>query len=156
MDPKAAKLMPIPPCRDDEYREVAWATENVGEPFKPVWINRPKVKGHFVKVDLNYCGICHSDVHLGNNELGGAMFPMVPGHELVGRVAEVGPDVTTVAVGDIVGVGVIIDSCLDCHTCNEGEENYCENGRSTMTYNTMKGRYEQFGKKSHFLGNPET
>ena len=95
-------------------------------------------------------------MHVGENALGGAIFPMVPGHEMIGKVTHVGPDVTTVSVGDNVGVGVMIDSCLDCRRCDDGEENYCENGKCTLTYNTMKGRYEQYGKHSHFLGNPET
>lgn len=140
--PAPPKQMPIPQARNDEYREVAWAKPAFGAPFEPIWINRPKVQGQFVKLEMLFCGICHSDLHNGDNDMGGAMFPMVPGHELIGRVAEIGPEVTTVKVGDQVGVGVIIDSCLDCQMCNEGEENYCENGRFTHTYNTMKGKYE--------------
>jgi len=150
------KDMPIPAARDDEYREVAWAKPNPTDKFVPVFINRPKVNGHFVKFDMKYCGICHSDLTLGSNDLGNAMYPLVPGHELCGIVSDVGDKVTKVKVGDKVGVGCMIDACLDCQTCNDGDEMLCENGGSTHTYNTMKGKYEALGKTSHFLGNPET
>ena len=156
IDIQAPKQIDIPQAQDDEYREVAWAKARFGQSFEPIWINRPKVSGSFVKFEMLFCGICHSDLHLGNNDLGGSMYPIVPGHELIGKVTEVGPDVTKVKIGDRVGVGCIIDSCLDCQTCHDGEENYCENGGSTHTYNTLKGKYEQFGKKSHFLGNKDT
>ena len=146
----------IPAPREDEYQEIAWAKPSVEGNFEPVMINRPKVAGAFVKFDMKYCGICHSDVHLGLNELGGCMYPIVPGHELVGVVSEIGPEVTNVKVGDEVGVGCCIDACLDCEMCGGGEENYCDNGGQTHTYNTLKGKYEAFGKKSHFLGNPLT
>jgi len=83
------------------------------------------------------------------------MYPCVPGHELCGTVTEVGPDVTKVKVGDNVGVGCIIDSCLDCEMCKIGDEMLCENGGSTHTYNTMKGKYEALGKTSHVNGNKD-
>ena len=112
--------------------------------------------GQFVKFDIHFCGVCHSDVHIGGNELSGCMYPCVPGHEMIGIVSEVGPDVKNVKVGDRVGVGCSIDACLDCRSCDQGEEPYCEAGGHTHTYNTLKGKYEAFGKKSHFLGNPST
>jgi uncharacterized zinc-type alcohol dehydrogenase-like protein len=71
---------------------------------------------------MKYSGICHSDCHIGKNDLGDAIFPMVPGHELIGTVTEVGAKVTKVKVGDNVGVGVIKDSCLDCGQCKIGDE----------------------------------
>jgi len=119
---ETAIQMDIPECRDDEYREVAWGIPTFGSKFQPIWINRPKVGDWDVKFEMHYCGICHSDCHLGLNHLGGAMYPMVPGHELVGVVTEVGSKVTKVAVGDKVGVGCIIDSCLECGTCHGGDE----------------------------------
>jgi len=137
----------IPAAQDDEYREVAWAIPKFGEPFAPVWINRPKVGDKDVKFELKYCGICHSDCHLGLNHLGGSMYPIVPGHELIGTVTEVGAGVTKVKVGDNVGVGVIKDSCLDCPTCKAGDEQYCQKGH-THTYNSMKTH--------HVRGNPDT
>lgn len=158
MDIPAAQCIdkPIPACRDDEYREVAWGITEKGGKFAPIWINRPKPTGEFVKFEITHCGICHSDCHLGSNECCfiPSIFPMVPGHELVGVVTEVGDKVTKVKVGDNIGVGTLVDACLDCSMCLEDkEEQYCEMDGYTHTYNTMKGQY---GEKSHFLGNPDT
>ncbi len=139
----------VPECGDNEYREVAWGIDDKEAKFKPMWINRPKVGDFDVKFEMKYCGICHSDVHLGLNHLGGSIYPMVPGHELVGTVVEVGPKVTKVKVGDNVGVGCIIDSCLACDSCHQGDEQYCEKGGNTHTYNSMK----TYG---HVGGNQET
>jgi uncharacterized zinc-type alcohol dehydrogenase-like protein len=139
----------IPPCGDNEYREVAWGIPKFGEKFCPMWINRPVVGDYDVKFEMKYCGICHSDCHLGLNHLGGSMYPMVPGHELCGTVVEVGSKVTSVKVGDNVGVGCIIDSCLNCNSCHSGNEQYCENGGSTHTYNSEKTH-------GHIGGNPDT
>lgn len=85
-------------------------------------INRPKVGDYDVKFELMFCGICHSDCHMGLNHLGGAIYPIVPGHELAGTVVEIGSKVSKVKVGDNVGVGCIIDSCLDCELCKRGDE----------------------------------
>jgi len=116
------KDMPIPAPQDDEFEEVAWGIEKAGEAFKKLTINRPKTGPHDVKVDLEFCGICHTDVHVALNELGGSMYPMVPGHELVGTVVEVGANVTKVKVGDRVGYGCIADGCMDCNACKRSEE----------------------------------
>ena len=91
-----------------------------------------------VKMEMKFCGVCHSDVHLGHNDFGGTIFPLVPGHELIGTVVEIGPKVTKVKIGDNVGVGVMIDSCLDCEACKDGDECYCINGGFTHTYNSTK------------------
>jgi uncharacterized zinc-type alcohol dehydrogenase-like protein len=151
VDPHAASAiqMDIPECGDNEYKEVAWGIQKYGEKFSPMWINRPKVGEFDVKFEMKYCGVCHSDCHLGLNHLGGSMFPMVPGHELCGTVVEVGAKVTKVKVGDNVGVGCIADSCLNCDTCKGGDEQYCENGGNTHTYNSMKTH-------GHIGGNQET
>jgi len=114
--------MKVPINRKDEYREVAWAKPTPGGKFTPIWINRPHAEGHFVKFDILYCGVCHSDVHIGENELGNAMFPCVPGHECVGIVTEIGRDVTRHFPGERVGIGPIIDSCLNCQPCADGTE----------------------------------
>lgn len=147
--PEFPKSIPIPPVSDNEYREVAWGVENFGEKFKPLWINKPKVGDYDIKFELKYCGICRSDVHEVNNDLNDAIFPMVPGHELIGTVLEIGSKVTKVKVGDNVGVGVIKDSCLECDNCNDDDEQYCEKGNSIHTYNSMK-------KYTHIGGNPDT
>ena len=120
--PPLSKDMPVPPAQADEYREIAWAKPSLEKGFEPIFINRPKPTGKFVKFEMKYCGICHTDIHMSMGELGPAMCPVVPGHELCGVVTEVGSDVTKFKVGDKVGVGCIIDSCLDCEMCGEGDE----------------------------------
>lgn len=95
-----------------------------------------------------FCGVCHSDVSLGLNHLHNCIYPIVPGHELVGKVVEIGSKVTKVKVGDGIGVGCISDACLDCKTCEFGDEQYCLGGKSVHTYNDKK-RYNHIG------GNPE-
>lgn len=87
-----------------------------------------------VVIEILYCGVCHSDVHNVRNDWGNAQYPMVPGHEIVGRVLEVGPEVTRFKAGDRVGVGCMVESCRHCGACGKGWEQYCENG-ATYTYN---------------------
>ncbi|MBS0875833.1 MULTISPECIES: NAD(P)-dependent alcohol dehydrogenase [unclassified Tatumella] len=87
-----------------------------------------------VSIDILYCGVCHSDLHMARNEWGVSHYPLVPGHEIVGRVRETGAAVSRYQPGDIVGVGVMVDSCGDCQFCQQHEEQYCEQG-FTPTYN---------------------
>ena len=144
-----SEFIAIPPCGENEYREVAWGIENDGSGIAPIWVNKPKVGENDVKIEMKFCGVCHTDCHMGLNHLGGAIYPMVPGHELVGTVVEVGDKVTKVKVGDNAGVGCIIDSCLACEMCAAGDEQYCELGGHTHTYNSKK----TYG---HIGGNPDT
>jgi uncharacterized zinc-type alcohol dehydrogenase-like protein len=88
-----------------------------------------------VQMDILYCGICHSDLHQVRNDFGGSTYPMVPGHEIVGKVTAVGADVTRFKAGDIAAVGCIVDSCRECPQCRHDFEQYCENG-TTYSYNT--------------------
>jgi uncharacterized zinc-type alcohol dehydrogenase-like protein len=81
-----------------------------------------------VVIDIQYCGVCHSDIHQVRDEWGGSIFPMVPGHEIVGTVSAVGSDVTRFKPGDLAGVGVMVDSCRECASCKRGLEQYCEKG----------------------------
>lgn len=104
------------------------------KPMEPIDITRRAVGDHDVEIDIAYCGVCHSDLHQARAEWGGTMFPCVPGHEIVGHVSAVGSDVTGFKVGDTVGVGCLVDSCQHCASCDEGLEQYCENG-FTGTYN---------------------
>src|SRR5436305_13656742 len=87
-----------------------------------------------VLIEIQYCGVCHSDIHQVRNEWGESMFPMVPGHEIVGRVAQVGDAVSKLKRGDTAAVGVIIGSCRICSSCKASEEQYCEKG-ALPTYN---------------------
>jgi uncharacterized zinc-type alcohol dehydrogenase-like protein len=89
---------------------------------------------HDVAIDILFCGVCHSDVHQARDEWSGAIFPMVPGHEIVGRVSQVGKGVAKYAVGDLVGVGCMVDSCRACEPCKTGTEQFCEKGVA-FTYN---------------------
>ncbi|MDN8555517.1 NAD(P)-dependent alcohol dehydrogenase [Citrobacter werkmanii] len=89
-----------------------------------------------VVIDILYSGVCHSDIHNAYNDWGGAKYPMVPGHEIIGRVVYVGKSVTKFAVGDLAGVGCMVDSCQHCSACKQGLEQYCEEG-NTLTYNDI-------------------
>lgn len=88
-----------------------------------------------VVIDILYCGVCHTDIHYVNNDWGGSIFPLVPGHEIIGRVVTVGQGVTRFKPGDHVGVGCMVDSCQKCAACRQGLEQYCEQG-PTFTYNS--------------------
>jgi alcohol dehydrogenase (NADP+) len=87
-----------------------------------------------VQIEILYCGVCHSDIHTARNEWHGSVYPVIPGHEIVGRVTKVGANVTKFREGDLAGVGCMVDSCRTCASCQEGFEQYCENG-FTGTYN---------------------
>lgn len=108
---------------------------------------RRALRANDIAFDIAYAGICHSDIHQVREEWGPSIYPMVPGHEIVGTVREIGADVTKFKVGDLVGVGVFIDSCRTCSSCQNGLQQYCENG-NTGTYNS----YERDGVTIAFGG----
>lgn len=97
---------------------------------------RRAVGPHDVLIEILYCGVCHSDIHTARNEWGRTNYPIVPGHEIVGKITEVGAHVTRFKAGDLAGVGCFVDSCRECSSCKEGLEQYCEKG-STGTYNSI-------------------
>jgi uncharacterized zinc-type alcohol dehydrogenase-like protein len=104
--------------------------------LKKYEFERAEAKAHEVEIDVLYCGVCHSDVHQVKNEWSNTVYPCVPGHEIVGRVTKVGPAVRKHAVGDLVGVGCMIDSCGQCESCQHGDQNYCLAPNSWLaTYN---------------------
>ena len=104
--------------------------------LKPVQFERQEAGAHEVEIEVLYCGVCHSDIHQAKNEWSNTVYPCVPGHEIVGRITRVGAHVSKHAVGDLVGVGCMIDSCRQCQPCSEGDENYCESPNSWLaTYN---------------------
>ena len=115
----------------------AYAAQQATTPLAPWNFNRRDPGPHDVQFDILYCGVCHSDLHQIRDEWGGAIFPMVPGHEIVGRVTKVGDKVTRFKPGDLAAVGCLVDSCRHCDPCKEGLEQYCENG-STGTYNSLE------------------
>jgi uncharacterized zinc-type alcohol dehydrogenase-like protein len=112
----------------------AWAAASATEPLAPIQIPRRELGPDDVAIDIEFCGICHSDVHTARNEWHATSYPVVPGHEIVGRVAAVGSEVTRHAVGQRVGVGCMVGSCGKCESCLDGEQNYCLRG-AVMTYN---------------------
>jgi uncharacterized zinc-type alcohol dehydrogenase-like protein len=107
----------MPATQSDEYQEVAWAVPKFGEKFEPIHINRANAAPGMVKFKMLFCGICHTDMHSVNGDFGKGQYPRVPGHELLGEVVEIGQGVSKVQVGDHVGVGCFIDSCLKCEHC---------------------------------------
>ncbi len=111
-----------------------YAASAAKQPLMPSTIERRDVGPNDVQIDILFSGICHSDIHQAREEWGKAIFPMVPGHEIVGRVAKVGAKVTKVKVGDLAGVGCMVDSCGDCTMCHEDHEQFCERGNAA-TYN---------------------
>ncbi|TXH23315.1 MAG: NAD(P)-dependent alcohol dehydrogenase [Chitinophagaceae bacterium] len=114
----------------------AYATHHAKDDLKPFVIDRRSVLEDDVLIDILYCGICHSDIHTARSEWGPANYPVVPGHEIIGRVMQVGEKVLNFKVGDLVGVGCMVDSCQHCNSCHDGLEQYCEN-KATYTYNSV-------------------
>ena len=103
-------------------------------PLAPFNFERREVRPQDVQIEILYCGVCHSDLHQARNEWKGSTYPIVPGHEIVGRVTKVGAEVTKFKAGDLAGVGVMVDSCRECDNCRKGLEQYCRIG-NTETYN---------------------
>jgi uncharacterized zinc-type alcohol dehydrogenase-like protein len=125
----------------------AYAAPSAKAALAPWSIERREPGPHDVLIDILYCGVCHSDIHQARDEWGGSIFPMVPGHEIIGPVAKVGGQVKKWKPGHIVGVGCFVDSCRRCEACRAGEEQYCEPGM-TLTYNG----YERDGKTPTYGG----
>jgi uncharacterized zinc-type alcohol dehydrogenase-like protein len=115
-------------------KTAAYAAVLAKSPLTPYTIERREPGPREVLIDILYCGICHSDIHQVRDEWGNSIFPMVPGHEIVGTVAQAGEKVERWKKGDIVGVGCFVDSCRQCEACRDGEEQFCEQG-ATFTYN---------------------
>ena len=105
------------------------------KPLEAMQIERRRPGQHDVQIDIAYCGVCHSDLHQVRAEWQGTLYPCVPGHEIVGHVSAVGGEVSRFRVGDTVGVGCMVNSCQHCPSCDEGLEQYCENG-FVATYNS--------------------
>jgi len=112
----------------------ALSAPSAGAPFDTTTIPRRDLREHDVLIEIKFCGICHSDIHQVKDEWGGSIFPMVPGHEIAGIVAQVGSGVEQLSPGDRVGVGCLVDSCGECEYCQAGEEQFCTKG-AVPTYN---------------------
>ena len=111
-----------------------YAAHSATDTLAPFSFERREPGPQDVQFEILYCGVCHSDLHQVRNEWHGTTYPIVPGHEIVGRVTKVGDQVTKFAVGDLAGVGCLVDSCRECNNCKKGLEQYCYNG-ATGTYN---------------------
>lgn len=114
-----------------------FAAHTATDRLAPYQFERRDPRADDVEIEILYCGVCHSDVHQVRNEWGNSIYPMVPGHEIVGRVTRVGNKVKKFKKGDLAGVGCLVDSCRDCDNCREGLEQYCEKG-SVGTYNSLE------------------
>lgn len=142
-----------------------YATEHSFSRLKPYAFERPDPGPNDVEIEVLYCGVCHTDIHQAKNEFGNTTYPCMPGHEMTGRVRSVGSAVTRHAVGDLVGIGCMVDSCRQCEPCRAGEENYCEGTNCFLaTYNgptipaqmavtgeNMYGRDNTFGGYSNVM-----
>jgi alcohol dehydrogenase (NADP+) len=132
----------------------AYAAQSATTPLEPITIQRRDVRPDDVAIDILFCGVCHSDLHQARSEWDGTLFPCVPGHEIVGRVAAVGDQVTKFAVGDLVGVGCMVDSCGHCPSCQASEEQFCETTGFVGTYNgpdTILGGHTFGGYSDHIV-----
>lgn len=114
----------------------AFGTTSTAQALGPMQITRRNTGANDVAIDIAYCGVCHSDIHQARNEWGNSIFPMVPGHEIVGLVTEVGAEVKRFKVGDKVGVGCLVDSCRECLDCRDHLEQFCS--RPIFTYNCLE------------------
>lgn len=110
-----------------------YAAHKAGSTLEPYIFERRSLRNNDIAMDVLYCGVCHSDLHMARNDWGMSVYPLVPGHEIVGRVTNVGSDVTKYKIGDTVAVGCMVDSCQECDQCDDGEEQYCREGM-TPTY----------------------
>ena len=113
----------------------AWGTAAPESGLSPLTIERRTLRDEDVAIDIAYCGVCHSDLHVARNDWGRSTYPFVPGHEIVGTVRDIGKGVSKFKVGDRVAIGTVVDSCRTCDSCEDGEENYCREG-VTGTYNS--------------------
>ena len=116
----------------------AYAAQDATTPLAPWTIDRRNTKPTDVQIDIKYCGVCHSDLHFAKNDWGMTIYPVVPGHEIVGVVSAVGSDVTKFKVGDLAGIGCLVDSCRECDNCKHGQEQYCNGTGGVFSYNGME------------------
>ncbi|WP_372919444.1 NAD(P)-dependent alcohol dehydrogenase [Salegentibacter sp.] len=113
----------------------AYGAQSSDADLEALKIERREITADDVKIDIEYCGVCHSDIHQVRNDWKNSKYPVIPGHEIIGRVTQVGENVKNFKEGDLVGVGCMVDSCQECDSCKEDLEQYCENG-ATLTYNS--------------------
>lgn len=131
----------------------AYAAQSATEPLAPFSFERRALRPNDVAIDILYCGVCHTDLHVSRNDWGGSVYPCVPGHEIVGRVTAVGSEVSKYVAGDAVAVGCLVDSCQNCRHCHDDEEQYCVES-PTATYGSSDrntGENTLGGYSSHIV-----
>lgn len=138
--------------QQDTHNAVGYAARDESGHLSPFHFTRRQLTDEDVRIQVTYCGVCHSDYHQIKNEWKGSNYPMVPGHEIVGIITEVGKGVKDYKVGDRAGIGCLVDSCRSCHPCRNHEENYCEKGM-VQTYNGVHpdGTATQGGYSTHIV-----
>ncbi|WP_174273542.1 NAD(P)-dependent alcohol dehydrogenase [Sphingomonas bacterium] len=132
----------------------SYAVQSPSDPFAPFSFDRRDLQPDDIGIDILFCGVCHSDLHTARGEWPGTQYPCVPGHEIVGRISGVGSAVTGFEVGDLAGVGCMVDSCGDCASCDASEEQYCEKTGFVGTYNgpdSVLGGYTFGGYSDHIV-----
>lgn len=138
-------------------KTIGYAAHSTDAHMVPYHFERRELRANDVAIEILYSGICHSDIHTVNGDWGPQHYPLVPGHEIVGRVIAVGADVTSFKVGDRAAVGCMVDSCQSCKHCDHGEEQYCSNGM-TPTYGApdrISGEITQGGYSKHIVAREE-
>ncbi|WP_226703801.1 NAD(P)-dependent alcohol dehydrogenase [Microbulbifer elongatus] len=134
-------------------KTIGYAAQSAGDTLAPWEFERRDLRPNDVAMEVLYCGICFTDIHQVQDDWGWGIFPMVPGHEIVGRVTDVGSDVTQFKKGDTVAVGCMVDSCQECDQCHHGEEQFCREGM-TLTYagrDRINGETTQGGYSKHLV-----
>ena len=126
---------------------ISYAAVSAKEKLAPLHIERREVGAKDVQIEILFCGVCHSDLHTARNEWQNSVYPVVPGHEIVGRVTKVGADVKAFKVGDLAGVGCLVDSCRVCPDCMDGLEQYCDG--EVFTYNSEDKNFKDAGKMTY-------
>lgn len=133
----------------------AFGNSSPTSPITPITIERRGVRESDVLIKIEYCGICHSDIHTARGEWAGTTYPCVPGHEIVGRVVSVGSEVKNFKEGDLAAVGCLVDSCRTCNSCKEGFEQFCDVGGMVFTYNSpdphLPGQSTYGGYSTHIV-----
>ncbi|HIC47062.1 MAG TPA: NAD(P)-dependent alcohol dehydrogenase [Methylophaga aminisulfidivorans] len=134
-------------------KTVGYAAHSSDTPLAPYHFERRELRDNDVAMEILYCGVCHSDLHVARNDWGGSSYPVVPGHEIVGRVTAVGSNVSKYNVGDHVAVGCMVDSCQECDECHNDHEQYCRN-TFTLTYGSpdrITSEMTQGGYSKHIV-----
>jgi uncharacterized zinc-type alcohol dehydrogenase-like protein len=129
----------------------SYAVHNAKDKLAPWNFERREVGADDIMIDILYCGVCHSDIHQVRSEWFPGIYPMVPGHEIVGRIVKVGSNVSNFKEGELAGIGCMVDSCQECGNCKKGYEQFCETGKTVFTYNGLEkdGKTPTYGGYSN-------